>query len=586
MGNGMNIKTYLKSYHLDLNGICYILLAIITGAIPAITILLRADLIDYAVAKATGGDGGPFFALLAMFCSIYLLDIVLQAVFLRLFERHNIRQTNRLDNMRINKAARTAFTVTESSRFHTLLNKAANAPEADEKLYRSIGDIVRSGTRIILSLATIFFVDIYTALGIIILLIIGIFLNGWLAGTTEGFWSKYIENMRRTNYFSSLLMQRKFAAERKIFSYDDEIERRYEEQFERAKKQNSKSGKRRLTVEIIMQLGFAIYSVAIVLLLLRPFIAQDITIGVFTSVFYAATGLLTVSGQLYAGVYTVTESARQLRGFFEFMALPEECADGIFAGGSVDAIQFDNVTFTYPDCNTPVLKGINLCIKSGRHYAVVGENGCGKTTLTKLLLGLYKPESGKVCINGQSVGELSLTERRKIFAVVFQDFYKYPLTMRENLSLCAPRPASDGQIAELFDSIDFHPAAADGEKGYDSDLRHLKSGGSELSGGEWQKLAVARCIMSSAPVVVLDEPNSALDPVAEAAVYNAYRKKLSGRTALFISHRLGSVRMADEIIVLKDGKILAVAPHDELMASCGYYAELYNTQKEMYDEKE
>ena len=365
---------------------------------------------------------------------------------------------------------------------------------------------------------------------------------------------------------------------------DEEIEGRYEEQFEKAKRQNAKAGKRRLTVELIMQLGFAIYSVAIVLLLLRPFIAQDITIGVFTSTFYAAIGLLPVSRQLYAGIYTAVESGKQLGGFFEFMALPEDCAEGEFSDGPVDAIEFENVTFTYPGSENSVLKGINLCLKSGQHYAIVGENGCGKTTLVKLLLGLYKPDSGKICVNGQNVNELLVDEKRKIFAAVFQDFYKYPLTLRENVSLCLPQPATNGQIDELFASIELHPAAIDGEKGYDSDLMYLK-GDAELSGGEWQKLAVARAIMSPAPVVVLDEPNSALDPVAEAAIYNVYRKKLSNRTTLFISHRLGSVRMADEIIVLKDGGILAIAPHEELMASCSYYAGLYNTQKEMYDEK-
>lgn len=577
------LKNYIKTNYINLNSLFYILCCFLIGAIPAVAIILRADLIDRAVAEVTGGTGGQFFALLAIFIAIYLLSILLQAVLLRLFERHKITQTNKLDDMRIKKAARTDFTVMESKRFHVLLNKAAKASEADEKLFQSAGDIARAGTRIIFSLVIIFFADVYTAFGMIVLLALGIFLNSRLAKTTEGFWSKYIENMRRTNYLSSLLMQREFAAERKIFSYDKEIECRYEAQFKIAKKQNAKSGKRRFTVEAVMQLSFAIYSILIVFLLLRPFIAQDITIGVFTSTFYAAIGLLTVNRQLYVGVYTMTESAAQIGGFFEFMELPEEKAREKFAGDMADIIEFKNVTFTYPEGAAPVLKGVDLTFKSGKHYAIVGENGCGKTTLVKLLLGLYRPDGGTICVNGQEVGKLSLDERRKMFAVVFQDHYKYPLTIRENVSLCAPQTASDGQIDKLFDAIDFHPAAAEGEKGYDSDLMFVK-GDAELSGGEWQKLAVARCIMSTAPVVVLDEPNAALDPVAEATIYNAYRSQLAGRTTIFISHRLGSVRMSDEIVVLKDGKILAVAPHEELMANCRYYAELYNTQKEMYDE--
>ena len=245
------MEMYLKNNFIKLNAVIYILCALIIGAIPAVAIALRAGLIDYAVAKVAGGDSGPFFAQLAIFCAIYLLNIILQAVSLRLVERHKLRQTNKLDNMRINKAARILFPVTESAQFHVLLNRAAKAPEADGKLYQAAGDIVRAGTRIILSLVTIFFVDIYTAVGMVVLLILGIFLNSRLAKTTDGFWSKYIENMRRTNYFSSLLMQKEFAAERKIFSYDEEIERRYEEQFEKAKKQNAKAGERRLTASLL-----------------------------------------------------------------------------------------------------------------------------------------------------------------------------------------------------------------------------------------------------------------------------------------------------------------------------------------------
>lgn len=577
------MKTYIKK--IVFGGMVYLILAFLMGAIPAIAILLRAELIDSAAARVSGG-AGTFVLLLVLYCAIYLLERVLQALSLRLSERHKIQQTGRLDRMRTEKAARTAFGVAESARFHVLLRLAAKAPEADSSLYQSMGDIVRTGTRMVLSLVTIVFVDRWTALGMLVLLTAGVFLNSRLAKTTEGFWSNYIETMRRTNYLSSLLMQREFAAERKLFSYDAAIESRYEAEFEKAKRQNAKSGKRRLTAELILQLTFAIYSVAVVLLLFRPFMAQEITIGLFTSTFYAAIGLLQVSRQLYAGVYAATESVKQLGSFFSFLAIPEESATGVFTDRSVDRIAFEQVTFTYPGAADPVIKGLNLSLEGGKHYAIVGENGCGKTTLVKLLLGLYSPDSGAVRVNDQKVDELALEERRKLFAAVFQDFYNYPLTIRETVSLCAPQTATDEQIRDLFEKLEFHPAAVAGERGYDSDLMLVKGDGRELSGGEWQKLAVARCMLSSAPIVVLDEPNSALDPVSEAAVYGAYRKLLAQRTTIFISHRLGSVRMADEIIVLKDGHILAKAPHDELMASCGYYAELYQTQKEMYDEKE
>ena len=576
----MTFKRYFRAFYLHGAEAGYLLSAFVCGAIPAAAIFLRAELIDLAVARS----GGAFFAVLAVFCGIYLANILLEALSKRLFDAHRVRQTRKLDELRVEKASRTAFSVTESERFHVLLGRAQKAPEADEKLFRALGDTVRAGTRVVLSLAVILFSDVFTALGMAVLMCVGVFLNARLARTTQGFWANYIEKMRRANYFSSLLMQKEYAAERKLFSYDREIGRRYDGAFETAKRENAKSGKKRFLAESLLEIASAVYTVAVVLLLLRPLLLNEITIGTFTSVFYAAVGLLPVTRQLYAGVFTASESARQLEGLSAFFELPEEQAKEDYTGGVPDIV-FDNVTFSYPSAVTPVLEGLSLTIKAGRHYALVGENGCGKTTLVKLLLGLYTPDEGHITVGGQEVSTLSLAARRKLFAAVFQDFYEYPLTIRENVSLSAGAPVSDERIRALFESIGLHPAAAEGEGGYDTGLKYLKQGGGELSGGEWQKLAVGRCILSSAPVVVLDEPNSALDPVSEAAVYRAYRKELMDRTTLFISHRLGSVRMADEIVVLKDGKVLAAAPHGQLMERCPYYAALYNTQKEMYDER-
>ena len=222
-------------------------------------------------------------------------------------------------------------------------------------------------------------------------------------------------------------------------------------------------------------------------------------------------------------------------------------------------------------------------LAAGRHYALVGENGCGKTTLVKLLLGLYRPQIGEVTVGGVPVEQLSPVGRRRLFSVVFQDFYRYPLTLRENASLSSGHPLSDEEMQAAFARLDLSPAAAEGALGYDVPLLPFKREGAGLSGGEWQKLAVVRSILSTAPVAVLDEPNASLDPLVERAVNGALRDLLKGRTALFISHRLGTVHTADEILVLRQGKLIGMAPHEALMDSCGYYAELYRIQRGLYE---
>ncbi|MCH5278585.1 MAG: ABC transporter ATP-binding protein [Christensenellaceae bacterium] len=582
----MKMKAYISRYYTTREWIPYLTIAAVIGAIPAVMIRIRGGLIDCAANGVTTGGFNSFFWFLAIFCVLSFLNTVCSAVLLRMAEKHKICQAAKLDIIRLDKASRVAFHITETQQFHSLWQKASKASELDGQLYQALGDIVNLSVKLAASLFVLWLMDQWTAIGIAILLIVGILLNRKLAQKTEGFWVKYIENMRRTDYFSSLLLQREFAAERKIFSFDDEIDHRYTDSFTKAKRENTRLGRGRFQIETVMQLLFACYSVIVVLLLLRPLMSGRITIGLFTSAFYAAAGLQQSCKQMYASVFDLVGSMKQMSSFFSFLELDEdEKAETIQMDDSIRNIVFHDVTFTYPGTDKPILKHVSFQLEPGKHYALVGENGCGKSTLVKLLVGLYTPDSGAVLINGMPVHTLSLAQRRRLYSVVFQDYYRYPITVRENVSLCADASLNNGTLDAVFDQLDFRPMAVNKETGYDSDLMPLHKTGAGLSGGEWQKMAVARCVLSPAPVAILDEPNAALDPVAEAAIYKAYHHLLSKRTTLFISHRLGSVRMADEILVLKDGALIAKAPHEELMRECGYYAELFNTQKGLYDEQ-
>lgn len=581
----MKVIEYIKKHFNQAGYVAYLALCAVAGVIPAAVIIVRAKLIDDAAATLEGSVENAFFIFLSLFCAMSLASFLLKAIITRITERHKIRASARFDFLRLNKASCVEYSLTETKEFHSLLNKFSKAAELDVDIWKSSGDFFRNATAIMLSVIVIAFADPITAFGIIVLLAVGIVINRHAAGTTEGFWAGYIENMRRTNYFSSMFTRSRFAAERKIFAYDDEIERRYDEEFAKAVKLNARSGRRRLSAEAVMQIMIAVYAAAVVLLLVRPLLAESITIGAFTSVFYSALRLQTNIKQLCESVFTATQSAKEAESLSEFMSLTEESGGKCLPRADSYIVEFKNVTFTYPGSKAPVLKNISFKAENGKHYAIVGENGCGKSTLAKLLLGLYSPDSGEVTINGCRTGELLPTARREVFASVFQDFYRYPLTIRQNASLCLGEELSDEELERVFDKLAFHPKTADGKVGYDSVIMPFKKQSAGLSGGEWQKLAVARCILSAAPVVVLDEPNASLDAISEAAVYGAYRDMLEGRTAFFISHRLGSVRGADKILVIKDGNLIAAAPHSELMEHCAYYAELYNTQKEMYDER-
>ena len=237
----------------------YILIAAVSGAIPAMTIKLRGGLIDLASGVEAGESG--FFGLLALLIGMSFFGTVCRAGKERLSERHRIRALAKIDAERLEKAARTAFPVTETERFHALWRSSADAPELDDRIFRAAGDLTEIFVRLGLSLYVLWTMDPRIAGGIVLLLTAGILLNRELARNTEGFWPKYRENMRRTNYLSSLLMQREYAGERKLFSFDEEIDRRYAEAFSKAKMENAKLGRGRFRIEAPMKLMFAAYSV-------------------------------------------------------------------------------------------------------------------------------------------------------------------------------------------------------------------------------------------------------------------------------------------------------------------------------------
>jgi ATP-binding cassette subfamily B protein len=246
-------------------------------------------------------------------------------------------------------------------------------------------------------------------------------------------------------------------------------------------------------------------------------------------------------------------------------------------------IRFENVGFRYPDTDTWALRNLSFELRAGETLALVGENGAGKTTIVKLLTRLYDPDEGRVTIDGIDLRELSLSDIHANIGVIFQDFIRYSLTARDNIAV--------GRIAAREDQPRIDRAAeqslADGvigklPKGYDQQLGRLFREGRDLSGGEWQKVAIARAYMRDAELIILDEPTAALDAKAESEVFARFKGLAHGKTAVIISHRFSTVRMADRILVLDNGAILEAGTHEELVARKGHYAELFELQAAGY----
>lgn len=246
-------------------------------------------------------------------------------------------------------------------------------------------------------------------------------------------------------------------------------------------------------------------------------------------------------------------------------------------------VRLENVSFSYPKSDTPALSNVSLQIKPGQFTALVGGNGSGKTTLIKLLCRLYDPQEGRVTLNGRDVRDLDIVAYRRQFSVIFQDFVRFAYTGRANIQLADMAGPQDQerllQTAKLTGADDVLRTLP---KGYETVLSRMFDDGVELSGGQWQKVALARAVFPASSFIILDEPTSAIDPNAEAELFDGFREKMEGRGALVISHRLSTIRKADYTYVLDQGRVVEEGTHDDLIALDGTYAQMFLRQGRGY----
>jgi ATP-binding cassette subfamily B protein/ATP-binding cassette subfamily C protein len=287
--------------------------------------------------------------------------------------------------------------------------------------------------------------------------------------------------------------------------------------------------------------------------------------------------------QLLYAVNQCYEDGLYFSDYLAFCADAErrvEPAGTVAAPGQFGRISAVDITFSYPGEASPALRGVSIEIGQGEVVALVGENGSGKTTLAKVLAGLYRPDSGSVLWDQAPAADMDPRQLREQIAVIAQDHANWPLTVRHNIAM--GRPASSAQLADAAAASGADTVIAGLPRGYDTLLARQFKDGAELSGGQWQRVAVARGFCRAAPLLIMDEPTAALDARAEATLFASVRRHAEGRSILIITHRLASVRHADRIYVLNDGQVIEQGGHAELMGLGGQYADLYLLQAAQY----
>lgn len=330
----------------------------------------------------------------------------------------------------------------------------------------------------------------------------------------------------------------------------------------------------------------------IILLLTAWVIYQNPTVGlgVFTLVYTLSDKLQKATGSILTQIMQFSTSLAYLKEFFSLEYIDREVeVEGMSLEdmNCAGQIQFDDVSFTYPNSDKEVLHNISVSIQGGEKVAIVGDNGSGKSTFISLLTGMFSPDKGNVNIDGFSMEEHK-QELRNGISVIFQDFAHYEATLRENITVSdANRNLSDEEIVQLAKNIHVEDVIEEQPEGLDGLLGHLSQKGNDLSGGQWQKIALLRAVYrSNTNIMILDEPTAALDPLSEAELYRNFSEITGDRTTILISHRLGITKLVDRILVFDDGRIIEDGSHQELMEKRGHYYDMYQAQASWYQKKE
>lgn len=422
--------------------------------------------------------------------------------------------------------------------------------------------------------------------GLLVAALPAFFVEAYFSGAAFRLFRWQVPETRLRNYLEWLLAREDYVKEVKLFGAGELFLQRYCEIFEKMYAEDKS-----------LTLKRGLWGFLLGLLSSVAFYGAYAWIG-----WSAAMGWITLGGMtMYLLIFKQGQSAiaasltsigkmyednLYLSNLYEFLNEEIDTADGTATSGPIpgDGVRFENVSFTYPGQATPALEQISIHLKPGQKLALVGENGSGKTTLIKLLTRLYVPSEGRILLDGLDLNDWKLVALRERIGVIFQDFVRYQLKVGENIGVGDVQnfeARDQQQIAAEKGMADPFIEAMD--QGYDTQLGRWFKDGRELSGGQWQKIALSRAFMRKrADILVLDEPTSAMDAEAEARIFDHFREVTQTQMAILISHRFSTVRMADQIVVLAQGKMTEQGSHEELMQLNGHYAHLFTIQAKGY----
>lgn len=560
-------------------------------------IVLQRFLDGFSAGDFKPGQSLSYIAALAVmfafrYCQTPLLNWLKGSIALQLRES--------LDYLMIKKAERISLVALEQADHQALLGRVQDAPE--KRYTNGLFAILGIAGGLMQTVGVLFLLaGSVPYFWVVILLLLGLMVIVFriIGENRVKLYHARQEIGRRGDYLSGILFDRGLAQEKKLFGYTSYIQKIYEEEnIQSNRKLLSRIFASNLILWFYDNITF-LFSASAYLVFLIPLSRGEINIGLYIAIIPALTRLgafFVAVGSEYLPTYQEYRAClkditalEELEEQFYVPALKETQNPGDNPADQrplpFHEVKGENIVFCYPGSDQPVLNGLNFTFNAGKNYALVGENGCGKSTFVKLLMGFYKPESGKITIDGMDIQEMPFSKLQSCYSAVFQDFNRYDYTIRENIAMSAVDGAVRPQMERAAREAGLGEWISDLPDEYDTTLGNLTEGGVNLSGGQWQRLAIARMLYRNASIYIWDEPTAAMDPLAESRLYTAFLKKRSNNlTNIFITHRLGACVSADEICVLADGHFVEQGSHAQLMQKKdGLYRSMFEAQKGMYE---
>lgn len=555
-----------------------VLLAVL---VPINTILFQKIIDDILILLRHKQITTGMYLEFGLFVAALLLDVILTSFDKCIEIRFDMKMTDGLERDIIQKYKNLDYSCYEKSATYDIISRISKNPGEKLKLiYWKIIEIIKILISLV-GLVLVFQQASNLLIVIFILFLIPMLYENYKAGSLwYELYAKQTMDERKVAYYERLLTSKTSLIELIIYQATDYIKSLWEKQSEKMLKEKDATLQKVEKALLKKSLFATLWYICCTGILIHSVMTGHISVGLFIALFNTTLSIVGTITSLLETFGDFSKEIKEVSYISSFFELKNTESRTGHIDHPIHRIRFEHVSFAYPNSEKEVLHDANFEIDLSRSTALVGENGSGKTTIIKLLCGLYRPTKGRIMIDDQDLNKLSSQEIGKLIKVVFQDFYQYELTVRENIGFGNLGELDrDDKLNNALELVNLKDVK---DLGLDRNLGKLEMDGVDLSKGQWQRLAVSRLFLTDTAYVILDEPTASMDPVSEYKMYQLFCSLMKSRGSLMISHRLASAKMADHILVLKHGNIIEQGNHDDLMKNQGIYYTLFCKQAEWY----